>query len=176
LAAAAVAELVDLVLHRSVRESRARQPEPAVTAFVGTSPSFSAKASGLGALAPKYQWFKNAGTLIAGATTTSYSLVGAQPGDSGTTFYCVATNGFGAITSTVGTLTVIAAPVQSYPAAVLANSPKGYWRLNEPDNGLGNNGVLKNEVCVFRLDVEEPVDRLIKSIISEDEEIPAQCH
>ena len=51
-----------------------RQPEPGVTAYVGTTPSFTVKASGLGALAPKYQWYKNAGVGISGATASSYTL------------------------------------------------------------------------------------------------------
>ena len=121
-----------------------RQPEPAVTVFVGTSPSFSAKASGLGALAPKYLWFRN-GSAISGATASSYTLANAQLGDSGSTFFVVATNNFGAITSTVANLTVITAPTQPYPVAVLGNSPRAYWRLNEPDNGSGNNGVVAHD-------------------------------
>src|SRR5262249_52371620 len=121
-----------------------RQPEPGVTAFVGTSPSFEAKASGLGALAPKHLWFKN-GSAISGATTTSSPRVNAQLTDSGTTFFCVATNNFGAITSSIGTLTVIAAPTQPYPAAVLASNPKAYIRLDEPDNGAGNSGVVAHD-------------------------------
>lgn len=116
-----------------------------VKVFVGASPSFVAQATGLGALAPKYQWYKNAGTLIAGATTSSYTLANAQLADSGTMFYCVATNGFGSITSTKATLTVIAAPTASYPAAVLADNPIGYWRLNEADNAAGNNGVTAHD-------------------------------
>jgi hypothetical protein len=121
-----------------------RQPEPAVTAFVGTSPSFAAKASGLGALAPKYLWFRGS-SAISGATGSTYTLSNAQLADSGSTFFCVATNNFGAITSSIGTLTVIAAPTQPYPAAVLANAPKAYWRLNEPDNLSGNNGVVAHD-------------------------------
>jgi hypothetical protein len=121
-----------------------RQPEPGVTAYVGTSPSFAAKASGLGALAPKYLWFRGA-SAIAGATSSSYTLANAQLTDSGATFFCVATNNFGAITSSIGTLTVIAAPTQTYPAAVLANAPKAYWRLDEPDNASGNNGVVAHD-------------------------------
>jgi hypothetical protein len=122
-----------------------RQPDANTTAFVGTSPTFAAKASGLGSLSPKYQWFKSPSTAIAGATTSLLTLVNVQLADSGSSYYCVATNSFGTITSSSGTLTVIAAPTQAYPAAVLANSPRGYWRLNEPDNGLGNNGVVAHD-------------------------------
>jgi len=122
----------------------ARQPESSVIVYVGRSPSFAAKATGLGSLAPKYLWFRN-GSSISGATASSYTLANAQLTDSASTFFCVATNGFGAITSSISTLTVIAAPTQPYPAAVLANAPKGYWRLNEPDNNSGNNGVAAHD-------------------------------
>jgi len=122
----------------------ARQPESSVIAYVGTSPSFAAKATGLGSLAPKYLWYRN-GSPISGATASSYTLANAQLTDSASTFYCVATNNFGTITSSTSTLTVIPAPTQPYPAAVLANAPKGYWRLNEPDNGTGNSGVIAHD-------------------------------
>lgn len=124
----------------------ARLPEPAVTVYVGASPSFAAQATGLGSLTPKYQWYKSPSTLIAGATGTSYTFPNAQLADSGTTFLCVASNSFGSITSTIARLTVIAAPTQSYPSTVLADNPIGYWRLNEgPDNGSGNNGVVTHD-------------------------------
>jgi hypothetical protein len=122
-----------------------RQPDASTIAFVGTSPTFAAKASGLGSLAPKYQWFKSPSTAVAGATTSILTLSNVQLADSGSSYYCVATNSFGNITSSSGALTVVAAPTQPYPAAVLANSPRGYWRLNEPDNGSGNFGVVTHD-------------------------------
>src|SRR5205085_1992640 len=112
-------------------------------AFVGSSPTFSAVASGLGSLAPRYQWYRG-GTAISGATSSTYTLVNAQLTDSGATFSCTASNSSDptVITSSTATLTVIPAPTQSYPSAVLANNPIGYWRLNESDNASGNNGAL----------------------------------
>lgn len=122
-----------------------RQPDPSTIAFVGTAPTFAAKASGLGSLAPKYQWYKSPSTAISGATSSLLQLSNVQLADSGSSYYCVATNNFGTITSSSGTLTVIAAPTQPYPAAVLANSPRAYWRLDEPENGTGNNGVVAHD-------------------------------
>jgi hypothetical protein len=122
-----------------------RQPDPSTIAYVGTSPTFAAKASGLGSLAPKYQWFKSPSTAIAGATTSLLTLSNVQLADSGSSYYCVATNNFGTITSSSGALTVLAAPTQAYPAAVLANNPKAYIRLDEPENGSGNNGVIAHD-------------------------------
>jgi hypothetical protein len=118
-----------------------QQPDPAVKAFVGTSPTFTVSASGYPV--PKYQWYRNGTTLISGATNSTYTLANAQLADSGSTFSCVASNIFSQITSASGTLTVIPAPTQPYPVAVLTDSPIGFWRLNEtPDNGAGNNGVI----------------------------------
>lgn len=116
-----------------------RQPEQNVQVFVGASPSFSASAASYPD--PKYQWYRNGSTPIAGATSSTYTLSNAQLTDSGATFSCRATNIFGQITSSSATLTVLPAPTQTYPAAVLANSPIGFWRLNEtPDDTIGNNG------------------------------------
>jgi len=121
-----------------------RQPESSVKVYVGASPNFNAVATGLPS--PRYQWFRNGSTAIAGATNTSYTLANAQLSDSGATFTCRATNIFGQIVSSSATLTVLAAPTQSYPAAVLANNPIGFWRLDEtPDNFAGNNGVIAND-------------------------------
>jgi hypothetical protein len=117
-----------------------RQPDADVKVFAGASPVFGAVASGLGSLAPKYQWYKNS-TLISGATSSSYTFANAQLSDSSSTFFCTASNSFGTITSSTATLTVVPAPTQTYPAAILADNPVGYWRLNEgPDNGSGNSG------------------------------------
>src|SRR6185436_14634451 len=122
-----------------------RQPEPTVLAYVGSSPVFAAKASGLGSLAPKYQWYRN-NTIIPGATGTAYTLANAQLTDTGASFTCTASNSFGTITSSAGVLSVITPPTQPYPAAVLADSPMAYWRLNEgPDNGAGNNGAVAHD-------------------------------
>jgi len=123
-----------------------RQPVSQATVYVGSSPTFIAMASGLGALAPKYQWYRNGTTAITGATNSTYALPNAQLADSGATFHCVATNSFGQIISSSAALTVIPAPTESYPTAVLADNPSGYWRLNEgPDNAAGNNGVAAKD-------------------------------
>jgi hypothetical protein len=68
-----------------------------------------------------------------------------QLSDSGTNYSCRASNIFGFTNSTTLTLTVISPPVESYPSAVLADSPSGYWRLNEADNGSGNNGAVAHD-------------------------------
>jgi hypothetical protein len=120
-----------------------RQPDPAATVYVGASPSFTVSATGYPV--PRYQWYKGA-SLIPNATNSTYTFPNAQLSDAGSTFSCVASNVFGTTNSTSLTLSVIAAPVQSYPAAVVANGPIGYWRLNEgPDDGSGNNGLAARD-------------------------------
>ncbi len=91
-----------------------------------------------------YQWLFY-GTNLAGATTTSYTRVSAQPANAGP-YAVVVTNAYGAITSAPGTLTVILPPVinvqpVSQLAAVSNNvtftvglsqgtSPAYQWRQN----------------------------------------------
>jgi hypothetical protein len=119
-----------------------RQPESSVTVFVGANPTFTVDATGYPL--PHYQWYKNGTTLV--GTGPSFTYTNAQLSDQGTTFDAVAINTFGQITSSSVTLNVIAAPTQSYPSAVLADAPKGYWRLDEgPDNGLGNDGTTAHD-------------------------------
>jgi Concanavalin A-like lectin/glucanases superfamily/Immunoglobulin I-set domain len=118
------------------------EPVSSVIAYVGTSPTFAASATGIGAQAPTYQWYRSPSTLIAGATGSSYTITNVQTSANGTSYYCVAQNKSGQITSTSGSLTVVAAPTQSYPSAVLADKPMSYWRLDEPDDGSGNEGAL----------------------------------
>jgi hypothetical protein len=120
-----------------------RQPEPNVKVFVGGSPVFSVAANGYPL--PRYQWLTN-GVPVPNATNSSYTFPNAQLADTGRTFSCIASNVFASTNSTSATLEVIAPPAQPYPVAVLADSPIGYWRLNEtPDNGSGNNGTVAND-------------------------------
>lgn len=119
-----------------------RQPH-AVTVFAGSSPVFEAAASGYPP--PRFQWLTN-GVPVPGATSSAFTFSNAQVTDSGTAISCLASNTFATVPSASVTLTVIPAPTQSYPTAVLADHPVGYWRLNEgPDNTAGNNGVTAHD-------------------------------
>jgi len=102
------------------------------TFFAGASPAFSVSAVGTEL---SYQWFTN-GVLNTGATSSD--MVWTNPPLGALTTYCIVTNTSGSATSMVWSASVIAAPTEAYPAAVLGDGPMGYWRLNEPDNGLGN--------------------------------------
>src|SRR6185437_1908397 len=60
-------------------------------------------------------------------------------------FYCVASNFVGMTTDAPISVTVLADPTAPYPQAVLTSGAIGYWRLNEPDQGGGNPGVIADD-------------------------------
>ena len=107
---------------------------------LGSSPTFSVGVQGYQPIS--YQWRTN-GVAMAGATSASFTFTNAQM-DSPTNFDCVVTNTFGSITSMVWRVAYVPAPTASFPQSVLGLHPVGYWRLNEPDNGLsdGNPGAI----------------------------------
>lgn len=105
--------------------------------------TLSVVASGMPPLS--YNWYFN-GTNLPLATNPSLILTDVQPANAGA-YDAVIRNSYGSVTSSFAILTVLStpvpAPVASYPQAVLALKPVGYWRLNEkPDNGSGNQGVV----------------------------------
>lgn len=113
-----------------------------ISVFAGQSPTFS-----VSVFAPpfpvEYQWYSN-GVAIFGATNAVYALTNLPEGNWGN-LDCVVTNFGGSVTSIVWNVSPIAAPTAPYPQAVIASGPLGYWRLNEPDNGSYNNGVIAND-------------------------------
>jgi hypothetical protein len=124
------------------------QPVPDATVFVGTAPTWGVEAGGYPP--PKFQWYRipfgGSAALIPNATNSTYTLSNPQPSNNGDQFYATAQNNAGTITSSASTLSVIAAPIQSYPSTILVDHPSSYWRLNEgPDNGTGNNGVVAHD-------------------------------
>jgi sugar lactone lactonase YvrE len=85
------------------------QPQSATTT-VGSSVSFSVIATGTAPLG--YQW-QNSGTMITGATNSSYTIPSPQLSDSGQ-FTVIVSNSAGSVTSSAATLTVnpvLVAPV-----------------------------------------------------------------
>jgi alpha-tubulin suppressor-like RCC1 family protein len=74
----------------------------------GTDATFAVTATGAGL---QFQWSRAAGsggnfTAISGATGPSYTLVNAQPGDTGSVFQVRVTNSLGSVTSAAAFLTV----------------------------------------------------------------------
>ncbi|WP_158945101.1 immunoglobulin domain-containing protein [Granulicella sp. S190] len=74
------------------------------TVQVGQTATFSVTANGTAPLT--YQWFKN-GTLIPGATSSSYTTPATVIGDNNSQFTVTVTNATGAATSNPATLTVV---------------------------------------------------------------------
>jgi hypothetical protein len=103
------------------------------TNYLGSTPTFSLSA--VGAEPIFYQWLTN-GVAVSGATNTSFTFTNCQM-NGPTNFSCVATNNYGKATNTWG-VAYLPAPVAPYPQAVLAAQPVAYWRLNEPDDGMGD--------------------------------------
>src|SRR6202012_1545811 len=100
------------------------------TGYVGGTATFSASFNGT--LPIFYQWQVNSGagsTNIPNANNASLTLTNLQIANSGS-YRVLASNSVGGpVSSSAATLTVQAAA--SYPSAVLAAKPVGYWRLNE---------------------------------------------
>jgi hypothetical protein len=97
-----------------------------VTLLAGKPCTYSIGAAGAEPL--RYQWYR--GTLpIANATASTYSLAASSPGTAA--YKVVITNGYGAVTSVVSTLTVLAQLTDPYATAVLGLHPVGYWPLRE---------------------------------------------
>jgi hypothetical protein len=112
------------------------------TSYTGSTPTFSV--SSVGAQPFMYLWLTN-GVAVGGATNASFTFTNCQL-SSPTSFACVVSNAFGTATNS-WLVSYTASPVAPYPQAVLASQPVDFWRLNEPDNGLGNGnrGVLCND-------------------------------
>jgi hypothetical protein len=89
-------------------------PPASQTVTAGQTATFSVTATGTATLT--YQWYKN-GSLIAGATSTTYTTPATVGGDSGSHFTVTVTNTAGTATSAPATLTVNTAPVITTPPA-----------------------------------------------------------
>jgi len=100
-------------------------PPATLTAYTGSNLTLTVSAGGQATLA--YQWFYD-GMAIAGATSAALNFANLQPTNSGR-YFVVVTNNYGAVTSTVCTLSAITAP--PYVAQTHATAPAAWWRLNE---------------------------------------------
>ena len=105
--------------------------------YAGANATLAVTASGAPTL--YYQWDLN-GSPLTGATASAYTLTNAQPDDAGS-YTCTVTNSLQSTTSDIMAVSVLT-PSAPYPLAVMADHPLAYWRLDEPDNGMGNNGVI----------------------------------
>jgi hypothetical protein len=105
--------------------------------LMGQPASFTVNAHGVAALG--YQWFK-AGSVIAGATNSLYSIDFTQPSDSGA-YSVVVTNIYGS-TSTNATLTVV--PTVPLPLALdTLNSAAFGWTSDQPTPWYGQTNMFR---------------------------------
>jgi hypothetical protein len=91
-----------------------KTPPVSLTVNVGQTASFTVTATGTGPLT--YQWLKN-GSVIGGATSSSYTTPATVSGDSGSLFTVTVTNVAGTATSAPATLTVTTGPTITTPPA-----------------------------------------------------------
>jgi O-glycosyl hydrolase len=112
-----------------------------VLLFAGEALVFSVSATGDFPL--YYQWFSN-NVALAWATNTIYAPTN-LPLNAPIAYDCLVSNRVGTVTSMAWPVLVVPAPTASYPRAVLALGPLGYWRLNEAEQGGGDNGVIARD-------------------------------
>ena len=118
------------------------------TVFAGGSARFTV--AGSGSLRLSYQWLYNEAP-IANETNTTLTMLGITTGQAGN-YRAVLGNEAGSVTSAVAMLTVLTPANGSYAAALTADSPNGYWRLNEANGPIAydswglNHGGYSNSV------------------------------
>ena len=96
------------------------------TLYPGGTLNLSVVAEGGGL---KYQW-KKGGAAIAGATAANYTLPSVTT-NSGGVYSVLITNNSGSITGGPVTVTVVVPAANSYEAAIVADAPEAWYRLNE---------------------------------------------
>lgn len=106
----------------------------AITRNVGSKAAFRVAADG--ALPMTYKWYKGAAPIPGGTNQTLW-LSNVQLADDASTYYAQVSNPWASTNSEAATLSVIPrstiVPVTGYAKVVMADSPAGYWRLDEPD-------------------------------------------
>jgi hypothetical protein len=145
----------------------AQQPLPAAL-YAGQTANFIVQAN---CAAPiSWQWMGaptgssaytnlNTGANIYGATSNTLTISNISAANAGN-YVVVVTNSLGSVTSSVAPLTVVAAPTDSYGAAVMAANPVAYWRMSETNGTVmydyvgGNNGTYQGNVSL-----NQPVSR-----------------
>ena len=103
--------------------------------YAGMNCTNSSTAVGYPPLA--YNWYSN-NVFISAATNSSFLITNVQ---NNATIYCIVTNTYGSVMSSVISLTVVSPPAAPYPLVVFHDHPIAFWPLNEgPDDTQGDNG------------------------------------
>src|SRR6185437_3606813 len=77
-----------------------------------------------------YQWQKD-GTSISGATSSAYVVTSVSGSDSGV-YKVTVTNSIGSGSAGPVTIKVIVPGTNTFEAAIVADAPEAWWRLDEP--------------------------------------------
>jgi hypothetical protein len=126
-----------------VAPSITAQPQPA-GAYAGNTINFTA--GGIDGTSPfTYQWQFNSNNLtdgaqISGSQTPSLTISNVTPANAGS-YQLIVHNSVGTTVSSNAVLTVVTPVAGSYEAAVLADGPYAFWKLNETNNPA-NGGVV----------------------------------
>ena len=146
--ASVTSSVATLVIYRAPVITQ--QPAPInLFRFTGGTSSWSVVVNA--ALPVSYSWRRN-GTTIPSATNPTFQLGNLQTTNSGN-YSVIVSNAFGAVTSSIVSLTVVTA---NYPfrQAVLADHALSYWRLDETNGTIahdymgGNNGAYSSRVLL----------------------------
>jgi Leucine-rich repeat (LRR) protein len=108
------------------------QPQ-SITNIVGTTPSFSASATGTPM--PVYQWQFN-GANILGQTATNFAILNVQLADAGN-YSLIASNAAGSVTSAVAVLTVVCPAINLLPANLPGTMVGSAYNQNLTASGGG---------------------------------------
>jgi Concanavalin A-like lectin/glucanases superfamily/Immunoglobulin domain/Domain of unknown function (DUF2341) len=106
------------------------EPQTDIHVFAGADPVLSINS--VGGQPMFFQWTLNGGA-IAGATTSTFTITNAQANG---TYSCTLSNFLGTASIVPVSLTVLPDPTAPYPAAVRADNPVAYYRLDEASGSI----------------------------------------
>lgn len=136
----------------------AQQPAPAnLILLSGASRTLSVSA--LGALPLSCYWLTN-GSALPGANSPSLALPNLQVSSSAN-YSVIVSNAYGAVTSSVVSLTVLAPPSYPYAQVVLADHPLSYWRLDETGGNVAHDYVGGLNGLYNLVALNQPGDNLL---------------
>jgi hypothetical protein len=138
------------------------------TIYPGGSLKLTVVAAG-GAL--KYQWQKD-GSALAGATNATYLVSSAAVSDAGA-YKVVVTNRVGTVTSATADIVVVNPATGSYAAAIVADSPESWWRLDEPVGSTSMLDAMARHDGQYVNNSGNPVTLGVPGIVSGDSDTAA---
>jgi hypothetical protein len=113
---------------------------------------FAFSVAATGSMPLSYQWTLS-GTNLNGANASSYSGIASTTTAGG--YACVLSNSYGATTTSVAVLNVLAIPT-GYVSTVLADTPIAYYRLDELSGSVAHDAVGGNDGTYFNVTLGQP--------------------